>query len=219
MLFANHVKILDISLGGVSVKSDKRLNIGSEYTLKIKVKSNNLIFKGKVIWSLISENRENSHGDIIPIYTAGLKFMDFSSEKIKEIADFIEAYRQEVDKPIDVYQDSGMRLFTRFQITAPQESFILNCYEGCKVKELSINGMLMESEHPAELEDKIPLKLTLAEDKSITFQGSVVSCLLINPAPESYDLEIEFIDMSKSDKDVLAEFICLLDARDKGQSR
>lgn len=80
------------------------------------------------------------------------------------------------------YQASGLRLFTRFQIAAQQEAVMLNCYEGCKVKELSIDGMLMESEHPAELEDKIPLKLTLAEDKSITFQGRVVSCLLINSA-------------------------------------
>jgi len=38
MLFANSVDIIDISAGGISLKTDKRLNIGGDYVLKLKGK-------------------------------------------------------------------------------------------------------------------------------------------------------------------------------------
>ncbi len=34
MLFTNDVKILDISMGGVLLKADRRLNIGRDYTIQ-----------------------------------------------------------------------------------------------------------------------------------------------------------------------------------------
>ena len=35
MMFANEVEIQDISIGGISIRVDRRLNMGSEYTLKV----------------------------------------------------------------------------------------------------------------------------------------------------------------------------------------
>ncbi len=50
LIFANEVEILDISLGGVSVRVDRRLNIGNEYTLKIEDKSKAIFLSGAVVW-------------------------------------------------------------------------------------------------------------------------------------------------------------------------
>ena len=38
LTFARNVKILNISVGGVSLRVDKQLNIGSDYTLRIEGK-------------------------------------------------------------------------------------------------------------------------------------------------------------------------------------
>jgi len=38
LVFANEVKINDISLGGVSFKADRRINIGKQYLLTLEYK-------------------------------------------------------------------------------------------------------------------------------------------------------------------------------------
>jgi hypothetical protein len=208
MLFAKEVKILDISMSGVSLKADKRMDMNREYTLKIKSKEKILILKGKVIWSLLSGNHQGIRGESIPIYTAGLKFNDIATEKTREIIDFIEDHKREENRQEDIYQLSGLRLFTRFQIKAPEETSIMHCYEGCKVKKLSLGGMLIESEYPLDLDNTMPMQLTFPQDKSITFQGRIASCLLIeNAVPERYDVGVEFLEMAETDKQILVEFI------------
>jgi c-di-GMP-binding flagellar brake protein YcgR len=208
MLFAKEVNILDISMSGVSLKADKRMDINREYTLKIKSKEQILILKGKVIWSLLSGNQRGARGDSIPIYTAGLSFTDIAPEKMREILDFIEGHKREEDRQEDVYQLSGLRLFTRFQIQAPEETSLLHCYDGCKVKKLSLGGMLIESGNPLEIENTMPMQLTFPQEKSITFKGRIASCLQIeNAVPESYDVGVEFLEMSEEDKKILVEFI------------
>ena len=90
MMFANEVEIHDISLGGISLKVDKRLNMGSEYTIKIAKSSDKTIsLKGSVVWSKISGTRKGSTGEIIPIYSAGMKFVTMPADKIKELTAFL----------------------------------------------------------------------------------------------------------------------------------
>ena len=208
MLLAKEVKILDISISGVSLKADKRMDINREYTLKIKSKERHLVLKGRVIWSLLSGNMKGPRGDSIPIYTAGLKFTDIATEKMREIINFIEDHKRAEDKQEDIYQLSGLRLFTRFQIENPEETTLMHCSEGCKVKKLSLGGMLTESDKPLDINSTMTMKLTFSGDVSITFQGRIASCLpLANSTPERYDVGVEFLEMPEPDNKVLVEFI------------
>lgn len=219
MIFATDLTIHDISLGGVSLKADKRLNMGSEYIIKIRARDKLINLKGEVVWALLSEHRETPNGDVIPIYKAGLKFTHLSDEKLSEIVKFIEHYKREVDRAMFVCQLYDKRLFKRLRIDTPEGSTVLHRYEGCKVKALSLSGMLIESEFALKIEDRLPMKLTLAEDNSVTFQGRVASCSLIaGNIPQCYDIGIEFLEMSEKDKDTLKEFISLLDAIDTSPS-
>ncbi len=88
MVFATDVKILDISVGGVSLKADRRLDIGNEYVLKLENRDRLISVKGVVVWSSLSGTREGAGGEAVPIYTAGLKFTDSSPEKIEELLSF-----------------------------------------------------------------------------------------------------------------------------------
>ena len=91
MVFADHVQVLDISEGGISLKADIRLNIGRQYTLTIKTKFNVLTVKGIIVWSSLIENKKDAKGNIVPIYKAGLQFTNVSREAVNK---FIESLRQ-----------------------------------------------------------------------------------------------------------------------------
>ena len=53
VLFANEVEIIDLSLGGISIKTDRRLGISNVYSLKISDKGRVLPMKGRVVWSVL----------------------------------------------------------------------------------------------------------------------------------------------------------------------
>jgi c-di-GMP-binding flagellar brake protein YcgR len=212
IVLAKYVKILDISIAGVCLKTEKRLNIGGEYTLKMEGKGNVLTVRGTVTWVSLSESTVDSHGDIIPVYKAGMKFVDVSNEKINEILNFIEDHKRDIDKLVDLYGPSGRRLYVRICIEEPEKA-VLNYHGSYKVKILSLGGMLIESEHPLEIESKLPMEIkTLTENSYIKFLGRVASCLLIkNKDIEHYDIGIEFIEMSENDREILVELIRVLD--------
>jgi len=210
MVLAKYVKILDISIGGVCLKTEKRLNVGGEYTLKIEGKGRVLTLRGVVAWASLSESSVDSIGDIIPIYKAGMKFIDVSNEKTNEIVNFIEEHKRDVDKLVDLHSPSGRRLYVRICIEDPEKA-VLTYHESYKVKDISPDGMLVESKHPLEIESKLHMEMTLTENRAIRFLGRVTSCLLIKKDVEHYDTGIEFIDMSEKDKEILSEFIRLLE--------
>jgi len=212
IVLAKYVKILDISVSGVCLKTEKRLNIGSEYTLKMEGRGKVITVRGTVAWVLLRESTVDSHGDVIPVYEAGMKFVDVSNEKMNEIVNFIEDHKRDIDKLVDLYAPSGRRLYVRICIEEPEKA-VLNYQGSYKVKSLSLGGMLIESEHPLEIESKFPMEIkTLTENSYIQFLGRVASCLLIkNKDIEHYYIGIEFIEMSENDREILVELIRVID--------
>ena len=102
MAFADEVVIQNIGLGGISVKADRRMNFGKEYLLKLESGKRNITAKGVVIWSLLSESRVDSKGNIIPIYSYGLKFTNETKEQIKSFIAFIEENKKGTDEQRDI---------------------------------------------------------------------------------------------------------------------
>jgi len=214
LVLAKSLKIVDISIDRICLKTDKRLNIGGEYSLKMKEKEKTLTVKGTVAWSLLSETAVDSYGNIIPIYKTGMKFVDVSKEKINEIVNFIEEHRRDIDKLIDLYSLGGRRLYMKIAIENPEKEMWRNYQGSYKVKSLSFGGMLVESGHPLEIESRFPMKVkTLTENSYMKFLGRVASCLLIkdNDIIEHYDIGIEFIEMLQKDREILGELIGVID--------
>ncbi len=92
---ASDVKIINLSMSGVLVKADRRLNIGNKYTLKIGYKEKVLFAKAVVIWSLLTAGVEDAKGDIKAVYLVGMQFTNVTNGKIEEIVSFIEADTRE----------------------------------------------------------------------------------------------------------------------------
>jgi len=212
MMFADEVNILDISIGGVSLKADRRLNIGHEYAIKMENAGRILAVKGLVVWSVLSGNKEGARGDSIPLYTAGMKFMDVSKKKTEEIAHFIKKYEQGAIMPVGSYGTSGKRQSVRIRIDAHEKATV-NFPENYKVKILSLGGMLVESERPMEIESRLSMEIFFPENTSITFWGRVASCRLLQDEKVNlFHIGIEFIDMPEEHREKLQEFVLSLNA-------
>jgi|WetSurSiteA1Bulk_404760.scaffolds.fasta_scaffold01873_6 hypothetical protein len=215
LIDANDMEILDISQKGISLRAGRRLNIAETYTLKIKSKDTLLTLQGTVIWSRISQIRKKLHSETIPMYTAGMEFVDVSNEKRMEIIHFIETHKQNNETPV-VQENNRKRRTMRLHVDMPEEAFILNQAESHKVKQLSFSGARIRSKHPMKVNTSIPMMISLSEEKFILFQGRIASCLLIRDAyPKAYDIGIEFTELSEQEREILAEFIRLLDTIDK----
>jgi len=102
MPFTDEVVMQDIGLGGISVKADRRMYFGKEYLLKLESGKRNITAKGVVIWSLLSDSRADAKGNIIPIYSCGLKFTNETKEQVKSFIAFIEESKKGTDEQRDI---------------------------------------------------------------------------------------------------------------------
>jgi hypothetical protein len=205
MSLTDKVEILDISLGGVALKADRRLNIGKEYMIKLQEKGKTLDVKGIVVRSELSGIEERSHGERASIYTAGLVFKDGFEDKI---ADFLRPIEQNRKKNSPTVVDR--RLNVRFNITTSGEK-ILSYPLQFKVRSISLSGMLIQTQQSVEINNTIPMELSLNADKAVTFVGRTIACNMTEIAGQAnYDIRVEFTELTDKDKTLLNEFIDLL---------
>jgi hypothetical protein len=98
MILASYLKIIDVSLGGMSFEADRRLNMGKKYSLNIKSQGVLKTVKGIVVWCSLTKNIKNNKGDIVPIYKCGMKFMDIEPAEIKQIIDSVKIQKKEIEE-------------------------------------------------------------------------------------------------------------------------
>jgi c-di-GMP-binding flagellar brake protein YcgR len=215
MSLTDKVKILDISLGGVALKADRRLNMGKEYLIKLQEKGKTLEVRGIVVRSELSGIEERANGERVSIYTAGMIFKEGSADKI---ADFLKPIEQNKKKEAPRMVDR--RLNVRFNITTPREK-ILSYPAQFKVKEISLGGMLIRTEQALGIESMIPMGLSLNAEDSVNFIGRVVSCQMTEDKGQAdYEIGVEFRDLTGKDRTLLTTFIdylAVMDAKDEGE--
>jgi len=201
MISATETKVVDISISGISLKVNRRINIGCEYPLTLKGRKT-ISLRGIVVWCSLIETKKGSLGEIIPIYSAGMQFKNMSTEMKTELLNFIEDYKI---KEVHVIGDN--RLNVRFHINDPEKA-ILNFSASYKVKTISLGGMLIESVQDLEVESRIPMELFIHDDALVKFVGRVASCRVVDKeGQKSYDIGIEFLDLTKKDVEIISSFI------------
>ncbi|MFN3395447.1 MAG: PilZ domain-containing protein [Thermodesulfovibrionales bacterium] len=200
ILFISDIEIVNISLNGIAIRCDRRIDLNREYTLNLSYEGKELGIKGRVVWSMITGSRVNSRGEIAPIYTAGIEFIDVLSPKLSELVEFIESHRIEGEKRL-----SGVR----FYIRSPEAARLDYPYN-YRVKKISLSGMLIESTEPFEVGERFPIELYL-NGKTFKCIGRVASCSKVpSEAPVHYDIGIAFMDVPKEYEEVLRNFISTL---------
>ena len=203
MLLTSEVKVIDISISGISLKVNRRLNIGSDYTLKLEGRKT-LSLKGTVVWCSLIETSKGSQGDIVHIYSAGMQFEDMSDKRITELQYFIDSHKIEA-----AYGIGGARRNMRFHIKGPKNA-VLIYPDDYKVITISLGGMLIECLRNFEIGSRIPMEMFIHYDNPLKFVGRVASSQAIDKeGQKQYNIGIEFLDLSEKDRKILASFIAV----------
>ena len=210
--FAKNVKILNMSLSGALLKTDKRPDIGNRYILKLESEGKILTLQGIVIRSEINKGNQDSQENIVPTYTVGIHFMNIEDEKLIEIAKFIKDHilddQEQGANITDPYQQKGDRLRLRLLIEDPERASLYKRQIYYQVTNISLSGMRIESEHEMETDEILLMEIRLPEKKILSFLGKIMSCNLSEDTVSGmYQVGIEFIDMSEQDKQILCDFI------------
>jgi len=202
MSLAESVKIIDISFGGIAIKTDRRLNIGKEIMLKLGEKEKSIDLRGIVVRSELTGIEERANGEKVLLYTAGIMFKDGQANTI---ADFLKSVEQRKNIAIPVTVDR--RLNVRFRITTSQQN-ILSYPAQFKVVELSVTGMRIRSEQLLNIEDMIPMELSLSSDSPVIFVGRVASINTVEEGTnDCHEMGIEFKNLTDRDMVLLNKFI------------
>jgi hypothetical protein len=210
MTFASEVSVIDIGMGGVSLRADKRLNIGGTYKLRLETRQRAVTVVCQVAWARMSGTKKSADGDTIPLYTAGMKFIDLSEDRASELLGLVECVSSE-----EVVPEADRRTHVRFQIGAPGTARLVFPTD-YRVRTISLSGMLIESDEALASESMVPMVLSLHEDRSIEFLGRVVSCQpKADDGGSRYHIGIEFIDVTGDARDELSGFIAVLSPSDR----
>lgn len=202
MLSASGVEIMNMSMGGVALRADHRLNIGGEYSLKLQLQDRSVQIKGIVVWSVLTGFRKGSSQENTPEYSAGLRFKDVMTSALSDLISFIDE-----NKLVNEHRLTGMR----FHVNIPGGKATLDFPQSFKVKLISQGGMLIETERDMDLEGTCPMEIWPSGENPIHFVGRVASHLeVLDETPPHYELGIEFVAINPEDAERLKSYVASL---------
>jgi len=204
MSLTRKVNILDMSLEGVALKADHRLDLGQEYMINLQnAKGKTLSVAGVVVRAELSETEKKNDEDSVSIYRVGLQFKDGSADAVDNFLQSTVHTIPEAAVPLR----NDKRHTVRFHITAPNEQ-ILSYPAHFRVKSISLGGMLIEMEQALEAESTVPMEMALNDGTSVKVIARISSCQLKkNEGSAHYEIVSEFIDLADKDQVALKRFI------------
>ncbi len=201
MFLIDNVEILDISLGGVSLKVDRGLNIGKEYLITLIDKDKSIDVKGIAIHSTLRGTVQDN-GERATSHTARIKFKGGQTAKIAGILNLMQPFKKE-----EVPVTADRRLNVRFRFTIPLDT-ILSHSAQLKVKKITLGSMIIHSEQALDINSLIPMELSLNTNGPVSFSGKIVACRSIKGNGRAlYETEVEFSDLTDRGRTLLEMFI------------
>jgi len=217
-VFAIGVVIQDISITGISLITDQKMEIGAAYNLRLFDDKLDIPLQATVVRSaeLVEANSPADPADSAPAsYLTGMQFHDCSPEVVTSLEQFIKSHLIGNRTLADFHLLSGCRYNVRFHVDS-NKTVLLDVQENYKVKKLGLGGMLIESSHPFELETRFHMETTIPGGKNLSFAGRVASCIPSAEQSGRFDVGIEFVHMADEDRAELKAFIKELYIKDAG---
>jgi Tfp pilus assembly protein PilZ len=193
------VDVVNLSLSGVAIRAEQRLNIGREYTLRLELDESAMQVRGTVVWSTLSGLRPDPVGERRPQYSAGLRFNDVLNEKVLGIMKFIDAHKIMHENRL-----GGLR----FQIDTA--GALLDSPETYRVRLISMSGMLIETSRELAVGTDHPMELLPDGRDPIAFTGRVAPYVKAAGTPGRWEIGVEFVDMTAEHETILQGFILTL---------
>jgi c-di-GMP-binding flagellar brake protein YcgR len=188
--FVERAEIINVSVGGVALKTDRRLEIGREHKLIVEGGNFRIELTAIIVWSKPTAVRRI--GESVLEYTAGLRFVEVPSPWTQKLVGFFKR-----KKKGDI----------RFSIKA-RDLVLLDVDDPCEVKLISRSGMLIRTERPFEVESVYLMEIIPSEQVPIRLNGRIASQMKSTQGHVTHhDLGVEFIDMSEDDRRRLDVFL------------
>jgi Tfp pilus assembly protein PilZ len=205
------VKLIDISLGGVAIKADRKLNIGKECLMMLGYEGKYINVKGIVVRSELSGIEKQADGETSTIYSVGIFFKDESAGTVKDFLDSIENNKKtRVPEQADwLYSD------ILFCITTSNDK-VLNLPTQFGVKDISQKGIIIQTDLELKIDSIVLLELSIGTCDPVSFVGKVVSCRMPQgQVLANYDVGVEFLELTDRDSSLLTRFIDCVKECDK----
>jgi hypothetical protein len=198
-MFNTAVEVLELSVSGALIRGAQRFLIGCEYIFKIEHGDTVIPVKGIIVWKKITMEK-SSEGGAIPVYTAGIEFLDVLTDNAEQLKELISDKIQEMkDRRL-----SGVRVKIQ-----PPEKALISYMENCLIQDISLGGLRMETEKEPPADMIFTLELILAKNESsIHCKGRIAFCQeTTEEMRKRYSVGVEFRDLLESDKLKIERFI------------
>jgi hypothetical protein len=196
LTFCMDVKIVNVSLTGMAVETNRSLTVNHDYIIKLELDDERLDLKGRVMWSALGRTEKLPNGDVLPVYNTGITFLDVLDKKAMPLLRFIE------DNRIVTLEK---RILGRFRIGSdtahidyPQEFII---------RKISLTGMLIETDFSLEKNEQINFIIRFEGMNEIALKGVVVSVLEPSVNSLHHELGIKFTSLQKKQRDDLKKYL------------
>jgi hypothetical protein len=200
MLSTSPVDIINISVGGLAFRTETHLLVGEEYTVTLDVAGKSIPMRGVVAWSVLG-GLESRGGESIPLYSVGMKFE----------AAFIQGGDSLIAAAGDAVVLEQRLAGVRFRLEGQASITHPLRY---KVRVISKHGMLVEIDHPMDVDEVLPLEISLEDEAPIHCRGRVASCHeRLQQRPKHYDVGFEFQQMPAEDDARLARVVQALSGK------
>ncbi len=206
--------ISDISIAGISIRTDRKLDIGRQYAIRLMDESRDISCKATVVWSGAGESAVMNH-QLPDRFLSGLKYLNLDRPTATALFSFIEAHLIAGKAPEAARGGRGFRCCSRFALDA-RETALLEIPQSYVVRLISLGGILIQSDESIETGSRFSMKMTLQDGVQISFVGRVASSQPSSETEKNHDIGIAFVEMGADDRKRLQEVIREFYLKDSG---
>ncbi len=194
--------IVDMSLGGVLLRTEGKLAIGKKCSILFGYRGMRYPVKGLVVRSEMSRIEERAPNKPVSVYLVGVMFEEGSEGPVRELLDSIEQ-----SKKMEVPATANWRFRdVQFNLTTPNEK-VLEFPAQFTIRDISKSGVIIQTELQLNTDSMVLLELSLDAAAPVRFMGRVVSCRTSRDQGQGYAVGVEFSDMTEKAYDLLRKFM------------
>jgi len=199
MWSTHDVEVANVSIGGLQVRTNRRLTLEREYAFKLKYGTESFPLSGVVKWCFLVGSKIIGPGEQTPVYSAGLKVFDRNSERFYEALHLTdEACRLPGGDTVvpgeasDTFGIEGLSGEHTAWIQMPLDF---------RVRATSASGMLIETKETFRAETRLRMQLNI-RDKFIEIVCRVAG-QAVDPDTGDFLMWVEFITVSQDGRCIL----------------
>jgi Tfp pilus assembly protein PilZ len=180
-------RVTNLGLDGLGIETRTPLEVGRTYALSLSRPDRQLRTAGRVVWcSLVRTERESS--EVLPIYRAGVRFVETLTEKAAEVEAFLDD---------NTVAGTEKRKFGRFRLSRDKAATV-GAEAEFVVREMSLSGMLIETDLALRVDTLHRMEIRLPE-LSFAAQVRIARAEELDEAPEAggklLRLGVEFLEL------------------------